>query len=268
MIIIKFIKKPLLSIIFAAGMLTSAYASDYNVEQIKLETPKYIKWENETSGAWSSVKKAKEYQIKLFLADDFEQDEEDWKNSDIKDNGLECILTDRVSEKTYDFSKYIESGHSYIFAVRATPKYNQQAYIENGDWVTSKLIDITSEDIGITNGMWRNYIDGIKYESNNGEYLENGWYLINGSWYYFDSNGIRKKGFIEIKEKTYYLDENGKMKTGIFELDENTYFADQNGEIKSGWIMIEPGKYSYFYKNGVMAKNCIINGYKIDSDGI
>ncbi|RII36666.1 N-acetylmuramoyl-L-alanine amidase family protein [Clostridium chromiireducens] len=93
------------------------------------------------------------------------------------------------------------------------------------------------------------------YDKNSGKnyYLQadsnmaTGWLLNNGNWYYLDQSGARQSGWYLINNQWYYFDTQGVMKTG--------------------WIRDMDGKYYYLQENGVMARDSMINGYKLGVDG-
>ena len=57
------------------------------------------------------------------------------------------------------------------------------------------------------------------------------------------------------------------MKTGWQNVNEAWYYLDSNGKMKTGWFKNSDGKWYYLYDSGAMAKNAIISGYKLDSNG-
>ena len=157
----------------------TAWASDKELETVWLGEPEHVWWETDTLGKWSSVKQAHEYQVKLYIADEAERDEENWREFNPEDEGLECVLTVRTSEKSYDFQDYMDDLHTYFFAVRAVPLLKEQAYVNSGNWVASPDIDFKEwKVIGLTGGTWRNYLEGSRYEDAEGNMLGEGWHLI------------------------------------------------------------------------------------------
>lgn len=192
-----------------ASSLT-AWASDTEVETIWLGEPEHVWWETDTTGKWSSVKKAHEYQVKLYIADEAERDEENWREFDPADEGLECVLTVRTCSQTYDFRDYMDDLHTYFFAVRAVPLIKEQAYVEAGEWVASPDVDFKEAAVmGLTGGIWRNYLEGSRYEDADGNLLGGGWHLIQGEWYLFDEDGYRLTGWQEADGQMYYLNGDG-----------------------------------------------------------
>lgn len=49
-------------------------------------------------------------------------------------------------------------------------------------------------------------------------------------------------------------------------INEKWYYFDNNGYMQIGWIQTD-GKWYYMYEDGSMAKDTLINGYKLGSDG-
>ena len=147
-----------------AVLLTSAfvtvpqfpsYAFDKAVETVYLGTPAHVWWETDTTGKWSSVSKAHEYQVKLYIADNVDRDEENWRKVDFDDEGMEeaeCVMTKRTGETSCDFSAYMDDLHTYFFVVRATPKVSEQAYVKAGSWVGAPDADYRAAQINLRAG--------------------------------------------------------------------------------------------------------------------
>lgn len=245
----------------------TAWASDEPVEIVYLGEPEHVWWETDTAGKWSPVEDAGEYQVKLYISDDVERDEEDWRGSGLDGEDLEAVMTARTQETGFDFSAYMEDGHGYFFAVRATPKVNEQAYVRAGEWAASRDVDMTKEIMGLTGGTWRNYLDGSRYEDKNGEFLGGGWHRIGGSWYLFDERGFRLTGWQTVDGKKYYLDGEGKMAEGWFPLGDDWYYAGPSGELQTGWVMDKPGCYYYLDEEGRMLHDTWVDGWWVDSTG-
>ena len=94
------------------------------------------------------------------------------------------------------------------------------------------------------------------YATSNGT-LANGWTKINGSMYYFNSDGTCKK----TSSATYngqkgYLDDNGKFITNaLIKLNGNYKYIDSGkGFLKNAWKTINGYKY-YFKENGYMCQD-------------
>lgn len=263
--------KRILMMLFMAVMMPAmpVYASDQEVETVWLGNPAHVWWDTDTIGAWSTVKKAHEYQVKLYIADEADRDEEHWKETDVDALGLEAIAVFRVTENQCDFTEYMKDLHTYFFTVQAIPRLNEQAYVIAGEKVASPDTNFKGKSVlGMTSGKWRNYLEGSRYEQEDGSYLTGGWHLIRGSWYYLDEGGYRVCGWQWINGDRYYFDPYGKMQRNWISLDGNWYYADSDGVIQTGWIMTEPGCYYYLDENGTMLYDCEIDGYVLGSDGL
>lgn len=119
--------------------------------------------------------------------------------------------------------------------------------------------------------------------------LQTGWRDMGGSWYYFNSNGIMQTGWQEINGAWYYLDPTyGYMKTGWQSIGGAWYYFWDGGSMAKGWVQVSgtwyyldttygymrtgwqqiSGTWYYFYSSGAMATNTVIDGWKIDSNGV
>lgn len=209
-----------------------AAASDRAIETVYLGAPKHVWWENDTLGKWSPVTGAHEYQVKLYLADDVDRDEENPRSFDPEAEGLEAVMTRRTADTSCDFSEYMNDLHVYFFAVRAVPRVNEQAYVVSGSWIASLDMDFRERTVrGITGGKWRNYLEGSRYEDADGQFLSGGWQLIAGYWYLLDENGFRLTGWQTTEDGRYYLGTDSKMATGWFLWEDAWYYADPDGRL-------------------------------------
>ena len=240
-----------------------SYASDKAVETVCLGAPAHVWWETDTTGKWSSVSNAHEYQVKLYIADSVDRDEDNWRKVDFDDESMEeaeCVMTKRTGETSCDFSAYMDDFHTYFFVVRATPKVSEQAYVKAGSWTGSPDVDYrTAQVIGYTDGKWRNYLEGSRYQLEDGSYLSAGWQRIEANWYLLDDQGYRLTGWQERDGNHYYLGENGQLANGWFVWNDNWYYADKTGAMQTGWVMTEPGKYYYMDENGVWKEDAVRN---------
>ena len=135
--------------------------------------------------------------------------------------------------------------------------------------------------------------NGTKHLLKDGKTLAKGWQTITvdgekGS-YYFDSQGVLKKGWINDGKKRYYTDENtGKAISGFMTFVDgvreegirvgntyNSYYFDANGLMKTGWITLADAgdpkvKHVYYCNaNGILLKGiCWIGNkrYVLDPD--
>lgn len=65
-----------------------------------------------------------------------------------------------------------------------------------------------------------------------------------------------------------YKNADGTLATGWTYIGTDWYYFDSSGIMKTGWFQDTSGKWYYLKESGVMAKDTVINGYKIDSNGV
>jgi hypothetical protein len=106
----------------------------------------------------------------------------------------------------------------------------------------------------------RTYIGSKRISNNN-----NGWVLSSRNWYFY-KNGVMQKGWIKDDGTWYYLESNGKMKTGWLLWKNDWYYLASSGAMVTGWVYYGSHWY-YLNSDGDMAKDTIIDGYRIGSDG-
>lgn len=112
----------------------------------------------------------------------------------------------------------------------------------------------------------------------------NGWYYVNGSWffydsygnmtigwlyrgtengnqiwYYFDSNGVMQTGWKHINGVWYYFESSGRMAAGWRYISGVWFYLNTSGAMQTGWKLIGSTWY-YFYDNGVMATGWLYRG--------
>lgn len=92
-----------------------------------------------------------------------------------------------------------------------------------------------------SNGWWNT--EGSSYST--------GWKSIDGSWYYFGSNGYMKTGWVNDNGSWYYLSTNGDMKTGWINDNNTWYYLNNSGVMQTGWIN-DNGSWYYTNESGAM----------------
>ena len=163
-------------------------------------------------------------------------------------------------------------GNYYLGSdgVMARNTWIGNAYVDaNGIWVPNRWIN---------NGRW-------SYRYGDGTYARNKFEVINGSTYYFDTNGYMTVGWICIESNWYYFNASGCMLTndwvGNYYLGSDgvmatktwigSYYVDENGLWSPSKLVKQNNKWRYRYGDGTYAQNKFenINGstYYFDVDG-
>ena len=107
-------------------------------------------------------------------------------------------------------------------------------------------------------------VNKSNHGSNNG--LTVGWMKINGSWYYFKSDGSKATGWLKDGSTWYYLKSSGEMQTGWLQEKGFWYYLDDSGAMKTGWYQVS-GKWYYSYSSGELAVNTIVDGHTVNHNG-
>ena len=80
-----------------------------------------------------------------------------------------------------------------------------------------------------------------------------GWQKSDGTWYYYNSNGTLKTGWLYYKDNWYYLDPStGAMQTGFYTVNGKTYYSEESGIMLTGWIKYGGNKWCYMDTSGAM----------------
>ena len=192
--------------------------------------------------------------------------------------------TVKISFKATDDISGIDSSWTQIHykkpisggTIGTTLRYNQEKDVYEG------YIDIEN---GMEEGVWKvdyihlrdnkgnkNYIDNNDGNLDNGNFTvldktDFGWRQIDGKWYFYGDDGKVKTGWLNDNGKWYYLRSNGEMSTGWEKVNGKWYYLQSNGVMKTGWLN-DNGIWYYLHTSGEMATNTIIDGWKIDSNGV
>ena len=177
---------------------------------------------------------------------------EENNNSEEIDNVVE--INEKVKngfEIVDNNSYYYESGK--IVTGFKTIDNNNYYFDENGimlknDFINKKYYDQDGKQvIGFYN------LDGNIYY-----FLENGYITglneINNKKYYFDENGIMKKGIININGTNYLFNEEGVLETGFKKENDKIYFYNENKDKLRGLNLIEGKRYYFDFETGELKK--------------
>lgn len=185
------------------------------------------------------------------------------------------------ASKLFGFSKYIEQ--TYVGSwVWETHDYNAGVHIRYAtvvhysDNTYSKPVEVALiqadrypiEYHKSSPGEWVYYYPNY-YWYEYGNPVKSAWRYAGDAWYYLKSDGVMAKGWQQISGTWYYLDPTyGYMRKDWQKIDGTWYYLDPTyGYMRTGWQQIS-GTWYYFYSSGAMAANTVIDGWKIDSNGV
>ena len=202
----------------------------------------------ENTASWKKVAYAAGYQLNLYCNDQF-------------------VRTVDTTTNKADLSEYMTKEGDYYYEVRATGKeLNDLRYFKYSEYTVSE--DVELDDLGDTEGRWKNYTTGKKYLKEDETFVVNEWYKILGEWYYFDETAHMVTGWKQLGPTWYYMDQNGVMQTGWLQVDGVNYYLNGDGSMATGWVQKTPGEWYYFYESGAMAVSTVVDGYTINENGI
>lgn len=162
---------------------------------------------------------------------------------------------------------------------------------ENGEMASDEIVNgwyVTKSGHWLV-ADWHHDRNGWWY-GNREAYAKNGLIIIDGAYYYFDSNGYMKTGWIrngsywhymnssgrmtrnnwlKYADNWYYLNLSGEMATGWLKNEGKWYYLNPSGEMETGWLKNE-GKWYFLNPSGVMETGWLRNGgrwYYLNSSG-
>ena len=161
---------------------------------------------------------------------------------EIEKNGFETL-----NNNTY----YYESGK--IVTGFKTIGNNTYYFDENGVMLKNNFINKIYFDQDGRQVLGFYEIDGNIYY-----FLKDGFLTglneIDNKKYYFDENGIMKKGVINISGTNYLFNEEGVLETGFKKENDKIYFYNENKDKLRGLNLIEGKRYYFDFKTGELIK--------------
>ena len=117
-------------------------------------------------------------------------------------------------------------------------------------------------------GRWIKDNIGWWFQLSSGGYPRNQWARINDVIYRFNEKGYMAEGWFFLDGKWYYLmPGSGAMATGWIYVANTWYYLNMDGSMAVGWIQIS-GKWYYLRSDGAMLANTVTpDGYVVGVDG-
>lgn len=149
-------------------------------------------------------------------------------------------------------TKKVINGYTYYFNPNGSMKTGW--LWEGNDWYYLNIYGQPASG-WVYVGTDRYYLD----PNNGNKMLSNGWHEIHGLKYYLYPGGAMAKNWLLLKDEWY---------------NDEWYYLGSDGAMKTGWQLVN-GRWYYMYKandpnggkEGVMAKNTVIDGYELADNG-
>ena len=100
-----------------------------------------------------------------------------------------------------------------------------------------------------------------------GEKAMNKWVNDNGSWYYFNKDGVMQKWWVQVDGTWYFLNGTGAMQTGWLQDKGVWYYLEASGAMKANqWFEVD-GKWYHVDASGALSVNTTVDGYNVNENG-
>lgn len=182
-----------------------------------------------------------------------------------------------VESTNVDLADYMKDlDKTYYYEVKAIPLTSEQKkYLKEGSYVTSTDQEFDEDDYRREEANTADAGDGGSFKGNgyvlpDGTRVKNTWKKNSGRWYYFDGNGNKATGFINVEGKWYLMGQDGAMCTGWMYVNNNWYYLGPDGDMQTGWIQPAPSSWYYMNPSGCMERGWInVDGkwYYLAQDG-
>lgn len=156
---------------------------------------------------------------------------------------------------------WLQSSNSWKFLVADTEVNNK--------WVLDNNSYYYINNSGYMEESGWQWIDGSCYKFNPSGIMESdNWLWDNGKCYYVKPSGaMDRNNWVQYKDIWYYVGNDGAMIVNDWvKWKDIWYHVGSDGAMQKGWLTIN-GKQYYFHNDGSMAKNTVIDGKTIGSDG-
>jgi glucan-binding YG repeat protein len=138
-----------------------------------------------------------------------------------------------------------------------------------GGMTSSKTTSGVPSSAPALTGIWVKNETGWWLEKTDKSYPKNQWAKINNTVYRFNESGYMVEGWFVLNGKWYYLTpSSGAMSTGWVDIQNRWYYLNNDGSMAVGWIKLAD-KWYYLNADGKMAANTVTpDGYHVDENGV
>ena len=245
------------------------------IPKVMLAVPENIWYEDEYTVAWDKVDYAGGYKVKLYK-----------DGSSYKTLNLEGRTNTEV-----DLSEYTTDDYLWTVSVQAVAPSGKSSYILSSETVNFDEDGVSVDGESTAYGSFTGSGKSKRFKNEDSSYAQ-GWQLINGNWYFFDTNNHNyavTDGWLQSGVYWYYFDTEGRMMTGWVMDDAGGgywYYLNTDpsgaqlpfGAMKTGWIITAPNSPWYYLNPGrdvmpdlpggaMLADRTTPDGYYVNTNG-
>ncbi|AGF59184.1 glucan-binding YG repeat protein [Clostridium saccharoperbutylacetonicum] len=189
-----------------------------------------------------------------------DSDSNEYDNYKVKIDGTKVDEDDKYKEKVS-----LNKGNNKIEIYVEDDSDNSRTYTLNVFRGTNTGIAISNNNQADNNikGSWVQTNGKWQYNDESGNIVKNKWVQN----YYVDAEGNRATDLLNVDGLWYYFGQDGIKKIGWQKINGIWHHFDEQGIMQIGWMKDIDGKYYYLNSNGAMASNTTIGGYKLGADG-
>ena len=165
--------------------------------------------------------------------------------------------------KTLD-SDDLEGIKSHEYCTNNQPN-NYSDHVDPYPYLASWGISRSQFKHDIENGLavekgWKENATGWWYVRSDGSYPKEKFEKIDGTWYYFDSQGymLADKWQKQPDGTWYYFDKSGEMATDWNKINGKWYYFNRDGAMVTGWVKYYDNWYFLDAANGDMKSDCFV----------
>lgn len=169
--------------------------------------------------------------------------------------GIECrIINGEKSGVSHAWNLVKLENNWYHLDITNNDNIVRDRYLLKSDeFMKENEYTWNSEDYPVcTNNFYTVKTEHLDYKNDDDNNYSK--YYNGGAWY-------------KNNNKWYYLRLSGYMATGWFKYNDKWYYMNNHGEMQTGWVKVD-GKWYYLYSDGTLACDTIIDGYKVDKNGV
>ena len=164
------------------------------------------------------------------------------------------------------YSEHLDRDHDGVACEIGRSKGAYRSHTADGTPLNKQQVASSSKsdtnDSEETTSGWQQNGDNWSYYEENTAVTD--WKKINGTWYYFDGNGVMTTNWQKVSGAWYYMDNSGAMQTDWKKISNAWYYFNTDGVMQENrWV----GDY-YLGSSGAMLVNTTTpDGYHVDASG-